>query len=146
MQWQRDPMYASELSFLLWVDCSTHVGQFIVLYSETITGNLKNKGQRGGGRNNYQPSTSWTSKLLQMARIQYIHHHRLSFMCMCVVPGRRAWAGLYGRADLNAWSKNDEAQQHLPRASPVCHYLRPPRLLQEERGRVYSHQDSVQSL
>lgn len=25
---------------LLWVDRSTHVGQFIILYSEPITGNL----------------------------------------------------------------------------------------------------------
>lgn len=37
---------ACEFSFLLWIDCSTHVGQFIILYSETITGNLLNKWQR----------------------------------------------------------------------------------------------------
>lgn len=38
-------MYTCMFSFLLWVDCSTEVGQFIILYSETITGNLMNKWQ-----------------------------------------------------------------------------------------------------
>lgn len=45
-EWKWDCRYACEFSFLLWVDCSTNVGQFIILYSETITGNLLNKRQR----------------------------------------------------------------------------------------------------
>lgn len=39
-------MHVCDISFLLWIDCSTQVGKFIILYSETIAGNLLFKTKR----------------------------------------------------------------------------------------------------
>lgn len=39
-------MHVCDISFLLWIDCSTQVGKFIILYSETIAANLLFKTKR----------------------------------------------------------------------------------------------------
>lgn len=39
-------MHVRDISFLLWIDCSTQEGKFIILYSETIAANLLFKTKR----------------------------------------------------------------------------------------------------
>lgn len=65
-------IWESECSFLLWVDCNTHMGQLIILYSESITGNLLNKGQIGRKRNHSNTYDHiFTSDYIELALSQW---------------------------------------------------------------------------
>lgn len=67
-KWQCGHMHDSECSFLLWIDCNTHMGQLIILYSESITGDLLNKGQIGRKRNHLNTYDHiFTSDYIQLA-------------------------------------------------------------------------------